>query len=149
MLKRIVILASMLGIGAFLVFLWTLRHYELHEARTMTFCSIVAFEWLMAFNARSDEHTIIRLGFFKNPWLFVAILAGVALQMPVIYIPFLHRFFDTVPLKGFEWGIVLIPGVSIFIIESLRKFFAPKFYSAGKWNLNKPTPIAVPRGVNP
>ncbi len=133
MVKRIAVLASMLGIGAFLVFLWTLRHFELHEARTMAFCTIVVFEWLVAFNARSDEHTIFHLGLFKNPWLFGAILIGVALQMMVIYIPFMHRFFDTVPLEGFEWGIALLPGISIFIIETLRKLFVPKLYSTGKW----------------
>jgi Ca2+-transporting ATPase len=133
MVKRIAVLASMLGVGAFLVFLWTLRHYELHEARTMAFCSIVVFEWLVAFNARSDEHTIFHLGFFKNLWLLGAILTGIALQMMVIYIPFMHRFFDTVPLKGFEWGIAFLPGISIFIMETSRKLFAPKLYSGGKW----------------
>ena len=133
MLMRIAVLASLLGIGAFLVFFWTLRHYEIHEARAMTFCSIVIFEWLVAFNARSDEKTIFKLGFFKNPWLFGAIIVGLILQLFVIYAPFMHRFFDTVPLKGFEWGIALAPGLFIFIFETMRKLVAPKFYNAGKW----------------
>lgn len=134
MLARIAVLSSMLGLGAFLVFFWTLRHYEIHEARAMAFCSIVVFEWLVAFNARSDEHTIFKLGFLKNPWLFGAIIVGLLLQLSVIYVPFMHRFFDTVPLKGFEWGIVLMPGLFIFTFETVRKLIAPKLYGAGKWH---------------
>jgi len=133
MLARIAVLSSTLGLGAFLVFFWTLRHYEIHEARAMVFCSIVVFEWLIAFNARSDEHTIFKLGFLKNPWLFGAIIVGLLLQLLVIYVPFMHRFFDTVPLKGFEWGIVLMPGFFIFTFETIRKILAPKLYGAGKW----------------
>lgn len=133
MLLRIAVLSSLLGLGAFLVFSWTLRHYEIHEARAMAFCSIVVFEWLVAFNARSDEHTIFQLGFLKNPWLFSAIVAGLLLQLLVIYAPFMHRFFDTVPLKAFEWGIVLMPGLFIFLFETLRKIVAPKLFGTGKW----------------
>ncbi len=134
MLFRVAFLASMLGVGAFLVFSWTLQHYELHEARTMAFCAIVAFEWLVAFNARSDEKTIFQLGIFKNKWVVGAVLMGLALQMIVVYVPFFHDPFDTVALKFFEWGIVLLPGVSIFLIETLRKLLMPRFFSLGKWS---------------
>lgn len=133
MLFRVAFLASMLGAGAFLVFLWTLQRYEIHEARTMAFCAIVAFEWLVAFNARSDERTIFQLGILKNRWVVGAVLAGFALQMMVVYIPFFHDPFDTVSLKAFEWGIVLIPGASIFLIETFRKLIFPKLFSFGKW----------------
>ncbi len=133
MLMRIGVLAFFLGVGAFLVFFWTLRHYEIHEARAMTFSCIVAFEWLIAFNARSDEKTIFKLGFFKNPWLFGAIVTGLLLQLFVVYAPFMQRFFDTVPLKGFEWGIALLPGFFIFTCETIRKLAAPELYNAGKW----------------
>lgn len=133
MILRVAFLSSMLGTGAFLVFRWTLRHYDLHEARTMAFCAVVAFEWLVAFNTRSDEKTIFRLGVLKNPWVVGAVFTGLALQMVVIYVPFLHEPFDTVPLKAFEWGIVLLPGFSIFLIETLRKLVAPKLFSFGKW----------------
>jgi Ca2+-transporting ATPase len=133
MLLRIAFLSSMLGTGAFLVFLWTLRHYELHEARTMAFCTIVAFEWFVAFNVRSDERTIFQLGIFRNRWVIGAVFAGLALQLAVVYVPFFHDPFDTVSLKFFEWGIVLLPGFGIFLIETCRKLLSPTFFSWGKW----------------
>ena len=137
MLLRIGALSSMLGIGALLVFVWTLRNYEIHEARTMTFCSIVAFEWFLALNARSDRRTVFQLGLFGNPWLWVALGAGFVLQGMVIYTPFLHRFFDTVSLQPFEWGIVILPGLLIFAIETLRKRIAPGLFSTGQWTRRK------------
>ncbi|MFA5261251.1 MAG: HAD-IC family P-type ATPase, partial [Candidatus Omnitrophota bacterium] len=54
MLFRIVFLSGMLAVGSLSVFVWAYGRYELHEARTLTFCAIVMFEWLVAFNARSD-----------------------------------------------------------------------------------------------
>ncbi len=134
MLLRIGALSSLLGIGALMVFVWTLRHYEIHEARTMTFCSIVAFEWFLALNARSDRRTVFQLGLFGNPWLWVTLGAGFVLQGMVIYTPFFHRFFDTVSLRPFEWGIAILPGLLIFAIETLRKRIAPGLFSAGQWS---------------
>ncbi|MBF0388093.1 MAG: HAD-IC family P-type ATPase [Candidatus Omnitrophica bacterium] len=133
MVLRVLFLSSMLGVGSFLVFAWAYRHYEIHEARTMAFCAIVIFEWLVAFNARSDQHTIFRLGFFKNRPLFLAVMMGVMLQMIVIYVPFLHDPFDTVALKPWEWGIALLPGLAIFLIETLRKLIVPTLFHYKKW----------------
>lgn len=133
MIARILFLGGMSGIGAFLVFLWALRHYEIHEARTMAFCAIVAGEWLISFNARNDERTIFGLGAFSNRWLIGAVLVGTALQMAVIYLPWAHKPFDTVPLKAFEWGFVLAPAVIIMSVETIRKLIAPRLFSSGKW----------------
>lgn len=106
----------------------------------MTFCSIVAFEWFLALNARSDRRTVFQLGLFRNPWLWVALAAGFALQAMVIYTPFLHRFFDTVSLRPFEWGIALLPGFLIFVFETLRKRIAPGLFTAGQWTKQKSEP---------
>ncbi len=133
MLVRIAVLAGLLGAGAFFVFLWTLRHYEIHEARTMTFCSIIIFEWFVAFNARSDVYTIFKLGIFQNRGLVLAVLTGILLQLAVIYLPFMHKPLDTVALRWFEWAIALTPGLFIFVFETIRKIAAPKLYGIGKW----------------
>lgn len=133
LILRVAFMAGMLGIGTFLVFWWTYSHYELLEARTMAFCSIVIFEWLMALNARSDEFTVFKLGFFRNRFILGGILIGLTLQLLVIYIPAFHDPFDTVALKGHEWLIAALPGLLIFIAESLRKTWAPGLFSQGKW----------------
>lgn len=133
LLMRLGFLALMLSIGVFLVFSWARVRFSLEEARTIAFCSVVVFEWLVAFNARSDEITIFGLGVFHNIWLSRAVLLAVFLQLAVIYLPPLQMAFKTVPLGVQEWAIAIAPGVSIFALETIRKIIAPRLFSLGKW----------------
>ena len=132
MLLRIAFMSGMLAVGSLMIFIWAYEMYELHEARTLTFCAIVIFELLIAFNARSDQHTIFKLGLFKNRLLFAAVLIAIALQVMLIYTPFLHEPFDIVPIEAWEWGVALMPGMAIFLIETIRKLIFPKLFHKGK-----------------
>jgi P-type Ca2+ transporter type 2C len=133
LLMRLGFLAIMLCIGVFLVFNWAQSRFGLEEARTIVFCAVVVFEWLVAFNVRSDENTIFHLGIFHNLWLSRAVALAIVLQIAVIYIPPFQIAFKTVPLGAGEWAIAIMPGFSIFILETLRKIIAPKLFSLGKW----------------
>jgi len=106
---------------------------SLQEARTIAFCTMVSFEWFKAFNARSDEHTVFRLGVFSNRWLVIAIAISVVLQLAVIYVPFLQTAFSTVALNWSHWGIAILAGGSLFLIEEVRKALFPRLFTWGKW----------------
>jgi len=74
---RIAVMAILIGLGTFLIFRWAEPRMSVEEARSMAFCAMVAFEWFMAFSARSDTHSVFQIGFFKNKalvfqsdWLF-------------------------------------------------------------------------------
>ncbi len=133
LLFRILFMATFMGAGAFLIFRWAEPRMSLEEARTITFCTIVAFEWFRALNARSDEHTIFRLGIFRNRWLLMAIAGAIALQLIAVYAPFMQAAFKTVPLTAGRWGIALIAAGSLFIIEETRKALFPRLFSMGRW----------------
>jgi len=133
LLLRIVSMATVMGIGVFLIFSWAQPRMSLEEARTIAFCSMVAFQWFNAFNARSDESTVFRLGILRNRWLIMSILVAIILQLAVIYVPFLQVGFNTVPLGIDKWGIALLAGGSLFVIEEIRKALFPRLFSLGKW----------------
>ena len=133
LLLRIGFLAILMSVGIFLIFSWAQTRVSLEEARTIAFCSLVAFEWFRAFNARSDEHTIFRLGVFRNRWLFLTISVAIMLQLAVIYVPFLQVAFGTVPLGIDKWGIAVLAGGSLFVIEETRKVLFPRLFTLGKW----------------
>jgi len=137
LLLRIGFMATMMGIGVFSIFNWAQVRMTLEEARTIAFCSVVAFEWFRAFNARSDEYTVFKLGFWRNRWLLMSISVAVMLQLAVVYLPFLQVAFGTVPLGINRWGIVLLGGGSLFIIEETRKALFPRLFSSGKWRPRK------------
>jgi Ca2+-transporting ATPase len=133
MILRILFMSGLMGIGIFLVFNWAQTVYSLEEARAIAFCTMVMFEWLRAFNARSDEYTVFKLGLFKNRWLVLSVSVAILLQLAVIYLPPLQTAFQTVPLAIDRWGIIILAGGSLFVIEELRKVFFPRLFSRGKW----------------
>ena len=138
MIWRVVFMSAMMGIGVFLVFNWAQARMSIEEARTVAFGTMVIFEWSRAFNARSDEHSVFRIGIFKNRWLVLSISVAVLLQLAVIYLPPLQTAFQTVSLGIDKWGIIVLAGGSLFVIEELRKIFFPKLFSRGKW---QPAPL--------
>jgi Ca2+-transporting ATPase len=71
-------------------------------ARTLAFTTLVLFELFDVFCARSDEETALHRT-FRNGWLVVAVAAGLALQLAVVYAPALQRGFGTVPLGAVDW----------------------------------------------
>lgn len=131
---RICFLSALMSIGIFLVFNWAHARVSLDEARTITFCTMVAFEWFRAFNARSDEHTVFKQGVLSNRWLLITISVAIMLQVAVIYTPFLQVAFDTVPIGIDKWGIAILAGGSLFLIEETRKILFPQLFTIGKWN---------------
>jgi Ca2+-transporting ATPase len=133
---RIMVMAILIGLGTFLIFRWAEQRMSIEEARTLAFCSIVAFEWLMAFSARSDEHTIFKLGIFRNRVLVISIVFAVLLQIAVVYLPFLQTAFGTFPLTLRDWGIVVVAAGGLFAFEEIRKVFFPRLYSFGKFKRN-------------
>ena len=135
MLYRIIFLALLLGLGEFFIFNSVYSEVTLEKARTMTLCSLVSFEWLIALKMRSEESTLRKIGFFGNPSLLYAIGGALVLHLMVIYIPFLSELFHTQPLSLHEWLLALIPGMSIFFLETLRKELFPTLFSAGKFEV--------------
>jgi Ca2+-transporting ATPase len=133
MILRVFFMSALMGVGVFLVFNWAQARMSIEEARTVAFATFVTFEWFRAFNARSDEKSVFKLGLFKNRWLVGSISLAVLLQLAVIYVPFLQTAFRTVPLSLERWGVILLSGGSLFIIEEVRKLLFPKLFSRGKW----------------
>ncbi|MFW6103290.1 MAG: cation-translocating P-type ATPase, partial [Chloroflexota bacterium] len=137
---RIAYMAALMGVGVFIVFNWAQSSMSIEKARTLAFCTMVTFEWFNAFVARSDEHTLRRIGPLKNRWLLVGISAAIILQLAVVYIPAAQLAFETEPLTLQEWAIPVAAGISLLLIEEIRKAIAPNLFSRGKWR-----PVKVQR----
>lgn len=133
LLVRVVFMAVLMGVGVFLIFNWAQQRVSLEEARTIVFGSMVIFEWFRAFNARSDEHTVFKLGVFRNRWLIISVSGAILLQLAVIYVPFLQIAFSTVSLGIDKWGVAVLAGGSLFAADEIRKALLPRLFSFGKW----------------
>ncbi len=132
LIARIVFMALIMGFGLFLIFAWAEPRMSIEEARTLAFTSMVSFEWFRAFNARSDEKTVFKLGFFSNKWLLMGIGIAVLLHEAIINIPHFQIAFSTEPQAPWQWGIAIGAGAALFAIEETRKVLFPKLFSFGK-----------------
>jgi Ca2+-transporting ATPase len=125
--------ALFMGAGVFAVFYWAESRFSMEAARTLAFCTMVSFELFRGLNARSDEETIFKIGFFSNRWLLLALGVAVMLQLAAVYLPFMQAAFRTTTPTPEMWAIAVGAGFSLFAAEELRKVFFPKLFSKGKW----------------
>lgn len=137
MIYRIGVLAFFLGVGTFLLFKYVYSTLSLDKARTIVLCSIIVFEWLIALEMRSDEAPLRRVGIMRNKPLIISITIAALLHLLIIYTPICNKIFHIEPLSLREWGLAIFPGVTIFILESIRKEFFPYLFSVGKFTPKK------------
>ena len=76
------------------------------EAMTMTFVAVVLFEFVKAYNFRSDRHSVWQRP-FANRWLNLAIIWELILLALIVHLPVLHAPFSTYSLPPADWAIVL------------------------------------------
>jgi nucleotide-binding universal stress UspA family protein len=96
---------------------------------------------IRAFAARSEYHSVFSIGFFSNRWMVAAVAVSFVLVLAVVYVPFLTPFFDTVPLTGGDW-LLMLPFffASPIAMELLKVFFRRRGRAA---------PAAKPRAAGP
>ena len=118
-------IALVLALGSYIAIaaLWLFHTYLRSEnpqdvlvAQTMAFTGIIVLEKVNVFNFRSLGDPLSAVGLFTNPWVLVAWVLTVGLQVCVVYVPFMQQAFHTVPLGWSEWGIILLFAAPIFVV---------------------------------
>jgi Ca2+-transporting ATPase len=95
----------------------------LRYAQTMAFTTLVFFSLFTVFNARSDERSAF-VGLFSNVWLWAAVGLSLALQVLVIYTPFLQQAFSTTSLTLVDWLRCALVASSVLWLRELSKVIA-------------------------
>jgi Ca2+-transporting ATPase len=96
---------------------------NLRYAQTMAFTTLMLFQMFNVVNARSDERSAFGQ-LFTNHWLWAAIVGSVALQVVVVYVPFLQRAFGTVGLSGADWLFCAAVASSVLWLREASKLVA-------------------------
>ncbi len=95
------------------------------EARTMTFVSVVLFEFFKAYNFRSDRNSVFKQP-FANKWLNLAIVWELTLLALIVYLPFLHAAFNTFSLPWEDVAIVLSLATTVIPVLEIAKWMERK-----------------------
>ncbi|MDM7938491.1 MAG: cation-translocating P-type ATPase C-terminal domain-containing protein [Cyanobium sp. CZS 48M] len=83
----------------------------------MVFTTLCLAQMGHALSARSDR-PLIQVSPFSNPWLLWAVGLTSALQLLLLYVPVLARFFDTEPLSAVN--LLICVGVSLVFFVVLE-----------------------------
>lgn len=95
-------------------------------ANTMAFATLTFSQLFHAFDVRSETTPLFRLGWFSNPAMNRAFLAGAALQGAVLLAPPLQGAFSVVPLALEQWGMVLALALTPLVVCEAAKLLRPK-----------------------
>jgi Ca2+-transporting ATPase len=84
-------------------------------AISAVFVGMVIFEMVRLVDIRTDYH----IKWFSNPWLTVAMIASVILQLFVLYVPFLAQIFNVEPISATSWIIIAAASVMMFTVMKI------------------------------
>lgn len=107
-------IGSLMGAVSLLVGLWAFYFDHEFAWQTMIFTTLTLAQMGNALASRSEQQTLWEAGIFSNPSLLGAVLLTFALQMAVVYLPFLQNIFKTTSLSLLEFAISF--GASVLVL---------------------------------
>ncbi len=111
-------------IGALALGLGSWYYFNGHpEWQTMIFTSLAFMQVFQALASRSAKESLFKMGLLTNPLLAGMALLVVVLQLMVMYIPALAKFFVVMPLSGCDLSIAITTGVIVLVVMELEKKF--------------------------
>ncbi|MDD4269883.1 MAG: cation-translocating P-type ATPase [Pirellulaceae bacterium] len=91
--------------------------------QTFLFTTLVFSQMALALCVRSESNPLFRLRLSANPFLLLALLVTVVLQLAVVYAPPLQALFHTRPLGPWElaavFGITVVVFAAVEVLEKL------------------------------
>jgi len=79
-------------------------------------------EKVNVFNFRALRAPLSAVGWRSNPWLALAVVSMLGLQLAAVYVPFMQRALHTVPLDGRDWALMLALAAPLLVVsEALKK----------------------------
>lgn len=117
----LVAMAGLMALGTIPLFTYYLPQ-GIEKARTVAFTSMALFQLFNAFNMRSLDKSVFKIGFFSNKWLLTALSASLILMIGVIYLPWVSDIFEFASLSLMEFLMILLVASSVFVFGELWKF---------------------------
>lgn len=112
----------MVGALTLLAYYFGLTFFEGEKvANTMAFATLTMSQLFHAFDVRSEEQSLLRIGIFSNSAMNKAFCVGFALQMAVLCLPPLQDVFSVVSLDRAEWSLVLALAVTPLLLCECAK----------------------------
>jgi Ca2+-transporting ATPase len=125
-LRTLIWLAAVMAASTLGVLLYSDHAYGAATAATMAWTTFVLAQLFNAFNARAEQVSTFRAGFFSNPQLWIALGAVGVGQLAIVRVEWLRNFFDAAYLNGHQFALCLAVGSLVLWLEELRKLVATR-----------------------
>jgi Ca2+-transporting ATPase len=121
MALRILLIGGVMTGGTLFMFLYYLDESYI-KATAVAMTIITVYQWYNIFNVRSGNKSIFTQNPFTNRFLIVGLAIAIILHLFAIYNPFMQKVLHTTSLSGKDWLFILVFGLTIIIVEEIRKF---------------------------
>ncbi|GFE54859.1 sarco endoplasmic reticulum Ca2+ ATPase [Babesia ovis] len=104
-------------------------YFTLGKAKpaTLSLTVLVMIEMFNAFNAVSEESSLLTIPPWLNTHLMFATLLSVGIHCIILYTPFLANVFGVVPLDAYDWMAILLWSSPVIIIDEIIKAIGRNF----------------------
>lgn len=117
---RAFIMGVVMMIGSLLIYRFL--PVESEAVRTTVVLTLLAvFQWLNAWNCRSDFDSIFKKP-FSNPYLVLGLLGAFVSHLFAVYHPLMQGLLKTVSIGAVYWVYILVVATSVIWVEEIRKF---------------------------
>ena len=99
--------------------------YDVRTAHTMTFMVLSIAQLFHSLNLRDLDHSIFKVGIFRNKLLLATFVIGVGPQVMVVNLPVFQMILKTTALDWACWGVVFGLSASLILINEISKLFNP------------------------
>ena len=119
---RVVFVGLMIAISAFVLEAWLQpRGYSAEFIRTVLLQTLVTAQWFYMLNCRVNDGFSLSKGLLENKGIWIVSGVLLALQLLIIYAPFMQMLFGTEALPFRYWVITFLIGFVMFlIVEAVR-----------------------------
>ena len=129
--RHIVVMGIVLAATAFGVGYWASREFGMFREGstsqagvwgTMVFMTLTLAQLGHAMAVRSNRESLFKTGMRGNPLLLGAVVVTLALQLAVVYVPFLQGLFGTLPLTMEQLAVCLVASTTVFWAVEIEKW---------------------------
>lgn len=131
-LYRTIVVAGLMTVGALALFLYEYdleldngTPWQLAQARAQTLAvtTVILFQIFYLLQCRSLKTSILRIGLWTNPLVYVGIAALLLMQFAFVYVSFMNTLFGSVPLEAGAWLRAALVALSVLPVISFEKWW--------------------------